>query len=89
MSDNSYEWFGLPPGEPIEGKTYRADGWVYRDVDWMTSEFFDTLNQIIGEENIVWLAVSTCDGDKRGQCLVSPDGMKNLTAYAEQHRQKQ
>ncbi len=71
----------LPPGEPFPGKTYIADGWVYRDLPRMTPEFFDQLVAIIGESNIRWLSLADYGSTKRGQMLVSPDGMKALTAH--------
>ena len=80
MSDNG-EWFGLPPGEPIPGKTYRADGWVYRDLPRMAPEYFEKLVALIGEDNIVWLSRADYGDTQRGQMLVSPAGMENLRAY--------
>lgn len=74
-------WIGTPTGEPIEGKTYRADGWVYRDLPRMSPEYFDQLVSIIGSTNIVWLSTADYGDMKRGQLLVSPEGMKNLIAH--------
>lgn len=79
MTDEN-EWGGLPPGEPIVGKTYRADGWVYRDLPKLSYEMFDKLVAMIGEENIVWLTQADYGTSKRGQLLVSPAGMENIRA---------
>ena len=74
-------WIGTPAGEPIEGKTYRADGWVYRDLPRMSPDYFDQLVSIIGSDNIVWLTKADYGDTKRGQLLISPVGMKNLSDY--------
>lgn len=79
------EWDDLPPGEPIEGKTYRADGWVYRDIPTRFShKMWNRFLEILGEENYVILvkSVSIVDDWIRGQFLISPQGMKNLTEYS-------
>lgn len=74
----------LPPGEPIKGKTLRADGWVYRDIPGRLShEMWDHLLDIIGAENFQILGMSVGNDWKRGQLMISPDGMKNLTASRE------
>ena len=75
-------WLGCPPGEPVEGKTYRADGWVYRDLPRMAPEWFQKLIDLIGEENIVWLSKADYGDAKRGQMLISPAGMANISAYS-------
>lgn len=80
------EWDGLPPGEPIPGKTYRADGWVYRDLPtWLSMDMKARLFNTIGVENTVILAASerTIEGVKywRGQLLISPVGMARIKAY--------
>ena len=77
------EWGGVPPGEPIPGKTYRADGWVYRDLPtWLSPNMKDLFFSIIGVENTVILASSerTIDDVKywRGQLLISPAGIENM-----------
>ena len=43
-------WLGMPPGEPMVGKTYRADGWVYREVARCSPESWDRILGMIGEE---------------------------------------
>lgn len=77
----------LPDGEPIPGKTYRSDGWVYRDLPNLTVKSFDELITLVGAENIVFLTLATRrwpDGQttKRGQCLVSPAGLEALSAWS-------
>ena len=75
--------FGLPPGEPIEGKTYIADGWVYRDMPGRVSfEYWDKFLDLLGEGNYVILIRSEGRDWKRGQFLISPDGMENLAVYS-------
>jgi hypothetical protein len=70
----------LPPGEPIKGKTYIADGWVYRGTPQMLPEFWGRLLGIIGPNNYVVLTKAEYEGGKwkRGQLLVSPEGMGNI-----------
>jgi hypothetical protein len=76
----------LPPGEPVLGKTYRADGWAYIDPPTRFSpEAWDGLMDLIGEGNVVILAATTGtlkDGRPyvRGQLLISPDGIRNIEA---------
>lgn len=68
----------MPPGEPVKGKTYRADGWFYRDVPWTTVANFDRLLGIIGDGHFVVLASTKGNGLTRGQVLVSPEGMARV-----------
>lgn len=76
----------LPDDEPILGKTYRADGWVYRDLPNLSLENFDKFVSIVGVNNIEWLTLaqrSWPDGaiTKRGQCLISPAGIEACKAH--------
>lgn len=75
----------LPPGEPIEGKTYRADGWAYLDPPTRFSpDMWDYFLSLIGEGEYVILARTSGTHQKdgkpyvRGQVLISPAGMENL-----------
>jgi len=70
----------LPPGEPFPGLTIRADGWKYRDWPWSDREVFNRVMELIGEENVKWLAF-TSQGDRvRGQCFLSPVALERLIA---------
>ncbi len=72
----------LPGGEPFEGETLMADGWVYRDFPSRVSyEVWAQFIDILGEGNYRILAMSYSREWKRGQFLISPEGMKNLAAY--------
>ena len=74
----------VPQGEPIPGKTLRADGWVYRDIPGRLShEIWDYLIGVIGAGNFEILAMSSGADWKRGQLMISPDGMKNLATVRE------
>ena len=74
--------FPRPPGEPVTGKTYIADGWVYRDMSGrMSYEMWDLFTGLLGEGNYVILIMSQGHDWKRGQFLISPDGMQNLSDY--------
>ena len=79
----------LPPGEPVSGKTYRADGWAYIDPPVRFSpEIWDHFLALIGEGEFVILVGSSGNHPSdekpfvRGQLLVSPAGMANLQAAA-------
>ena len=75
------EFLPLPPGEPIKGETLLADGWVYRDLHKRLSyEMWDRFLADIGTENYRILAMTIGPDWKRGQLMISPDGMKNLAA---------
>lgn len=72
----------LPGGEPIEGETFLADGWVYRDMPFRLShEMWDVFLETLGKGNYRILIMSSTPGWKRGQFLISPKGMENLAAY--------
>jgi hypothetical protein len=68
----------MPNSEPFPGKTYIADGWVYRDLPRLSYEMFDKFVDIVGEENMVWLTEADYGDSKRGQLLVSPAGMERV-----------
>lgn len=75
-------WKELPPGEPIPGKTYRADGWAYRDLPgWITINNWEKFTAILGAENYVVLAMSLKGDRVHAQLLISPEGMANARAY--------
>lgn len=87
MSPEDLAAIGLPPGEPFPGETLVADGWVYRDMAVvMSPEMWNRLLSIIGDGECRILAMSEgvrADGPwVRGQLLISPTGMENMTAYA-------
>ena len=80
LSEASFKW--MPPGEPIMGKTYRADGYTYKDLPRVSIEIFQEFVELVGGENLVWLSYAKyIQGDAqkvRGQVLVSPEGMKKI-----------
>lgn len=77
----------IPPGEPVEGESYRADGWAYIDPPGLFSpEAWDALLGHFGEGEVVILAGTSgfmADGRpfKRGQLLVSPKGMEAVARF--------
>ena len=73
----------LPEGEPFPGETLRADGWVYRDLPRLTYDAFDLFVSIVGEDNIRWLTRADYGNATRGQCFISPDGMRNMKLHVE------
>ena len=83
----------LPPGEPVPGKTYRADGWMYKDFPRFEPDVWDSLLLAIGTEHFVPLSLANYGTSKRGQLLISPQGVINcigfLKAKAENLREKE
>lgn len=72
----------MPPGEPVPGKTYRADGWAYVDPPTKFSpDMWQLMLGIFGDGEYVVLAKTTGPDFVRGQLLVSPRGMENMEAY--------
>jgi hypothetical protein len=70
-----------PPGEPVEGKTYRADGWAYRDFfgAWFTEAEWTEILKMLGQEGKDYVILSFSkrmigdDVQMRGQILISPN----------------
>ena len=83
---------GLPPGEPVKGKTLVADGWVYRDLPRMTQEAMGILLGVIGEDNYEFLTSAKYPDKEhgvavRGQVMISPLGMENLILHASKSKE--
>ena len=61
--------------------------WVYRDIRWLTKEYWDKLLSLIGAKNYRILAYSRriFSNDENvyygGQFLISPEGIENLKAW--------
>lgn len=69
--------------EPIKGKTYIADKWIYYDIPTKFSyEMWDKFLIILEEENYKILAMSKGKDWVRGQFLISPKGMDNIRKYS-------
>lgn len=65
--------------EPLDIDALLKGGWVYRDTPGKFSfEIWDKFLSLIGEENYRILAMSEGDDWKRGQLLISPDGLARL-----------
>lgn len=77
---------GCPPGEPIPGKTYRADGWAYCDPPGLLAPdlWEEFLALFGGPEDRVMLTQSSGFKNgkpfKRGQFLASPKGWASAEA---------
>lgn len=88
MMSEHWSWKSafMPDGEPIPGKTYRADGWQYVDLPTRLShEMKDVFFGVIGDGNYVILAETIVDGLKgywRGQLLISPEGQARMLAHS-------
>lgn len=71
----------------------KAQGWVYRDAPGKFSAgAWDQTMEIIGEKNCRILALSTGNDDrgvwKRGQILISPQGIENLNAWVKAKQER-
>lgn len=71
----------LPSGEPVKGKTYRADGWAYFDAPWTSIDSWNSSLAKIGNENHVVLAMTMAPDMSRvrGQLLISPQGVAAMS----------
>ncbi len=78
----------FPLGEPFKGETLMADGWVYRDLpNRLSNEYWDMFLETLGEGNYRIMGMTVGAGWKRGQFLISPEGMKNLAAYSAEQKE--
>jgi hypothetical protein len=61
------------------------EGWVYRPIPFMRNDFFDKMINIIGDDNMRFMASMTkrIDGDMctRASIFVSPQGMERIATY--------
>jgi len=84
---NAVSVIPLPPGEPVLGKTFIADGWVYRDfAGKLKPEIYTAFLRLVGSSNYHTLAMSEgLDGSqvvwRRGQFLVSPEGQRRIAVF--------
>lgn len=81
----------MPPGEPVTGKTFRADGWQYIDLpSRLTFAFKDEFFAVIGEGNYFILAESfnRVEDWWRGQILISPEGQERMKNFSEREARK-
>lgn len=80
----------LSRGELLDGKTMIAAGWVYRYMEphhWLPEAAWEAFLSIIGFSNYRILELTKAaavDGGiwKRGQFLISPEGMRRLLEHA-------
>lgn len=77
--------FSNSTSEPFSERNYMAEGWKYKDFALMPEVEWDMLLAQLGENNYRLLTQMTRpmpDGQvrKRGQMIVSPEGMKILIA---------
>lgn len=62
-------------------KSAGKPGWKYKDLPRMVPELFYKFIEIVGQENLHWLAVANYGDTLRGQVLISPDGMEILRKF--------
>lgn len=84
-SQNQHESFdspSMPTGEPIVGKTYRADGWEYKEIPWTTVDALNKILSYLEDEEYEFIALSSREMNgvmcARGQVLFSPSAMKTI-----------
>ena len=69
--------------EEAMNASFKTTGWSYRDINWMKVSYFDELFAIIGVDNYKIIISSVRDDweggpFRRGQFLISPQGMQNV-----------
>jgi hypothetical protein len=67
-------------GEGIAEELGKPD-WTYKDLPRMVPELFYTFIEIVGEENLHWIAMANYGDTLRGQVLISPVGMEKLKKF--------
>lgn len=75
-----FEW---PDFGPEIAKAAGKEGWLYKDVGWMSNGDWKRFEAIAGDGNVQWLVWTSKEDRRRGQILVSPDGVEKLRAYHE------
>ena len=69
--------------EEAMNAAFKTTGWSYRDINWMPVSYFDELFEILGHDNYKIIISSVRDDweggpFRRGQFLISPQGMQNV-----------
>lgn len=85
----------LPPGEPVEGQTYRADGWAYQHMMlyWIGQHDWDLMEAVAGADQIhVLNKLDDTHPDfgthmTKVEYLISPLGLLCIREYSERTRQ--
>jgi len=58
------------------------EDWVYRDIPLVAKRYWHFLTkELLGEENYMFIAGTDRGDSVRGQLFISPQGMKNLSAF--------
>lgn len=67
-------------------KTMGKVGWRYFDTPWMTAALWAEFVELIGEGNydVIAGSVRPASGERRGQFMISPEGVKRLEAKSEE-----
>lgn len=73
----------LPPGEPVPGHTYRADGWMYLVVPSVTVGQWNAMLVTAGEDEVVLMSYDfTPTTIENGRLLISPTGQARIEMHA-------
>ena len=64
------------------------DGWKYTDVPWLAHDAWEQFVKVLGPENHHVLAYSERSDARRGQFIISPEGVRHMGAYLEQLEKK-
>jgi len=92
--EKQYEGMTFEEIESLEmAKALGKPGWTYRDLPRMTPELMEKFQEVAGDENLHWITFAqytknTEDGinSVRGQVLISPEGVINLSTYAKESK---
>lgn len=95
MVDPFEEFLALENGiEAAMRKSMNVPEHVYRDIPWCAVKYWNELINTIGDDNIKVIAMSQMarGPDKeicrRGQFMISPQGMANLGAYIAKNKKE-
>ena len=75
--------------EEAMNEAFETTGWFYRDINWTTLPYFDQMLEMFGVDNYKIIISSVRDDweggpFRRGQFLISPQGMQNVNKYLEE-----
>lgn len=73
-------WPDIEIPEPT-GEDFGKPGWTYKDLPRMTPEIMKSFKELIGIENAHWLTFADYGTSVRGQLLISPQGIQNITNH--------
>ncbi len=77
---------GLPQVEPIDGKTYRADGWIYLDMPRSVRSFWNEF-EAVAASGLVYISKFQFQDDSQAALLMlHPDSAARIVAFIQEWR---